>query len=314
MPIFSLTPIHYPYPVLVNRQVTAMEDYAAAVMDEYTEIDADLREKIKKASPGELVARFFPFADTPSVNTIVRYLVFTFVIEDTYSRLPFDMLSAKCERMAVFLREQILLPGDETALKQLKRCLDEAQQLKAPDWWMERFIRHNNEFVQSILTETTFYEDSKPIRYPASIPECMRYREDQVAVYPFIDYTELTVGFSLPLAIFRHPYVQRLWKLVARFIVYVNDLYSIEKDIYNEEIMNITLVILHLTSCTLEEAQVKTLALHDDDLAEFERLCAAPPDFPAYQEQLLTYIHRLQLFVQGNLSWHILSKRYTDYQ
>jgi hypothetical protein len=313
MNTFSLAQLQYAYPDLINQEYAAMEDYAARVVDEYTEVDPGLREKIKKASPGELIARFFPFALPESVDTIIRYLVFTFVIEDTYSRLPFDTLKVKCERVAAVLRDGIVRPDDEMVIMQLKRCMDEAGLLGATPSWMERFARHNNDFIQSILTETTFYDNSKPIRYP-NIPECIRHREDQVAVYPFIDYTELTMGFVLPEAISGHPYIQRLWKLIAYFIIYVNDLYSIDKDIYNEEIMNITLVIQHQEQCTLEEAQIRSLEMHNEAQAEFESLCAAVLNLYPDNKPIEAYIHRLELFVQGNLSWHKMSRRYFEYK
>lgn len=312
MNTFSLLQLNYPYPDLINRESASMENYAARVMDEYTEIDSGLREKIKKASPGELVARFYPFAAPECVNTIIRYLIYTFVVEDTYSRLPFDVLKAKCERVATFLRNGIVQPNDEMVIKQLKYCIDEAKLLKATPFWLDRFAQHNNEFIQSILTETTFYENGKPVRYPV-IQECIRHREDQVAVYPFIDYTELTLDFILPETVYKHPHIQRLWKLIAYFIIYINDLYSIEKDIYNDEIMNITLVIQHEEQCTLEEAQIKTLHMHNAALAEFTRLCSSIPDFQPYDEYVSTYVRRLEILVQGNLSWHKMSRRYTEY-
>lgn len=313
MKAFSLSQLQYTYPDLINPEYSAMEEYAARVIDEYTELEPDLIKKFKKAGMGELIARFFPYAPPKKLETIIRYLVFTFVIEDTYSRLPYDELQVKCERLAVFLEDGIVLPDDVMAIRQLKCCLNEAKALNATPSWLRRFARHNNEFIQSILTETTYYKDSKPIRYP-SIPECLRYREDQVAAYPFIDYVELIQGFVLPEAIAEHPYIQRLWKLITHFVIYVNDLYSIEKDIYNEEIMNIVLVMQHQEQATMEEMQIKSLHLHNELLAEFVDLCTAIPDFHPYNEPVEIYIRRLELFVQGNLSWHKTSRRYFEYQ
>lgn len=313
MGTFSLSDLSYPYPDLINPNHIAMEEYAAKVIDEYTEIDSRLREKIKQASPGELIAKFYPFANSEQVNTIIRYLVYTFVIEDTYSMLPFNILKDKCKRVYSFISENIVQQNDEMVIKQLNRCLQDTEKLHASPQWLTRFKKHNYEFIASILTETTFYKEGIPIRYP-SMEECIRYREDQVAGYPFIDYVDLTLDTALPEVVFQHPHIQRLWKLIIHFIIYVNDLYSIEKDIYNKEIMNVSLVIQHIEKCSLEEAQFKTLQMHNETLEEFERLCSSLPDFGPYNEQVSIYIERLQLVVQGNLSWHKMSRRYFEYR
>jgi hypothetical protein len=312
MNLFSLSQLSYPYPDLIHPNYVAMEEYAAKVIDEYTEIDNELMQKIKKASPGELIARFYPFANSEQVNSIIRYLIFTFVIEDTYSRLPFDVLQNKCKRVNNFIDNPIIEQNDEMVIRQLNICLHDARKLNASPQWLARFSKHNQEFIESILTETTFYEQGVPIRYP-SIEECMRHREDQVAGYPFIDYIDLVLGITLPETVYQHPHIQRLWKLILYFIVYVNDLYSIEKDVYNKEIMNVALVIQHTKECSLEEAKAETLRMHDESLDEFESLCSSPPDFGKYNEQVRMYIDRLRYFVQANLSWHKMSRRYFEY-
>lgn len=309
---FSLSQLQYPFPDLVNPQVKAMEAFGRELIEKYTDLNSTLQQGIKKSSVGQLIARFYPLAGSEYVFTIVRYLVYAFAVEDTYTRLPYAELAAKCERIAKLHKDGIVLPGDETIIKQLKLCIDEAVALHATPFWLERFARHNNEFLQALLNETTFYKDKEAIHFP-SFQEGLNYREGQIAFFPFLDYLELTTGFIMTEDIYIHPAMQQLHKLSAHFIIFVNDLYSVEKDLYNKEIMNVVLLIQQQEHCSLEEAQIMTLQHHNANLEIFLQCCASLPHVGIHRSSVSVYVKHLQLLIQGNLSWHKICKRYTEY-
>lgn len=308
MPAFSRSLLRYPFPDILHPQVDELEAFATQVVDACN-IVASLRNTIKAAAPGSLIAGFFPLAPTACLFTVVRYLVFAFIVEETYTRLPYTELESRCKRIQDFLKDGRVLPGDGEDIRQLKLCMDEAIALSATPQWLQRFGTDTDAFCQSLLTETTFYENSRPVRYP-DMEQCIRYREDQTAVYPFIDYAELVLNTYMPDHIYNHPFIQQLRTLTARFIVYVNDLYSVEKDIFHEEMMNVCLIIQHETGCSLMEAQERTWELNNQELAVFMSLCTSPPDLGAYNKAIGRYIRYLQQFIQGNLSWHRYSSRY----
>lgn len=127
-------------------------------------------------------------------------------------------------------------------------------------------------------------------------------------------YTSMTLidvlgGYELPANLFYDNEVRQAAIQAGTAAVLVNDLYSVTKDLADENPpCNIVLLIAADQNCSIEEATEITVELHNDLVRDFQaahqKLQAVP--YPELQR----FMRGLRAWMGGGFEWHSTSPRY----
>jgi 2-methylisoborneol synthase len=127
-------------------------------------------------------------------------------------------------------------------------------------------------------------------------------------------YTSMTLidvlgGYEVPANLYYEPHVRRAAIQAGTASVLVNDLYSVAKDLADENPpCNMVLLIAGDRNCSIEEATEITVQLHNDLVHEFqaghEKLQAVPAP------ELQRFLRGLRSWMGGGFEWHSTSPRY----
>jgi 2-methylisoborneol synthase len=127
-------------------------------------------------------------------------------------------------------------------------------------------------------------------------------------------YTSMTLidvvgGYELPANLYYEPRVRRAAIQAGTAAVLVNDLYSVTKDLADENPpCNMVLLIAADRGCTIEEATEVTVELHNNlvhDFRDTHRELQAVPSV-----ELQRFLLGLRSWMGGGFEWHSTSPRY----
>ena len=127
-------------------------------------------------------------------------------------------------------------------------------------------------------------------------------------------YTSMTLvdvlgGYVLPADLFHQPQVRRAAFQAGTATVLVNDLYSVSKDMADEQPpCNMVLQVAADRGCSIQEATEVTVATQNDLVRDFksnhERLLAVP------SPELQRFLTGLRAWMGGAFEWHDSNPRY----
>ena len=130
-------------------------------------------------------------------------------------------------------------------------------------------------------------------------------REYSIAMYPYGDPVEPSIGYIVPDSISEHPVIRRLKMLMCRIIAIQNDFGSIEKELaVDTEFLNIILIIRNQYKVSLEEAVTEAMNIHDSYVKEFVELQNNLPDFGPHQKNIGRFVHNMALMISGLGEWY----------
>lgn len=306
-----IPPLSYPFPDRVNVHLNAIEHQVSKWIDEYENVPKALREKFKKGLFGDVTARFYPDVSWKLLCPFARYIVLAFVMDDYYGQLSYKEVQIAGDRAMAVLSGDKVLDQEEPIFWQIQLFVNELLPYTTPEW-TNRFLENNYRYFQSLVKDSADYSYKATVKYP-TLKEYLLLREQIVLVHPLLDLLEIAAGFVLSDEVYRDVSLQQLRQLVTRMAAWSNDFFSYEKERHDHEAMNLISVIQYEQQCSVEEAKIQALEIHDIDLAQFISLSDRLPDFGAMNEGIQLYVTYLKVFLQGHLSWYKTTKRYTAY-
>lgn len=116
--------------------------------------------------------------------------------------------------------------------------------------------------------------------------------------------TDTVGGYELPADLHAQPAVQRVIAFAGNATTIVNDLYSYTKELASPgRHLNLPVVIAEREGCSVREAYLKAVEVHNDLMHAFEAAAAdLATAFPA--PQLLRFLRGVAAWVDGNHYWH----------
>lgn len=303
--ISSIPRLKYPFPDLKNEHADRIEAATKEwLTNEYGSLPYDFQTKQKKykyweTNVGHMGARMYPVAGFQQLTPICRFLLWGLSNDDYYEDCSMSQLQALRERAVAILKGYPLEASDNELFNQLRLQRNEMLALM-PDYWMNRYAQSIDRGFEGMQLEAPY---KATMQYP-SVADYMAIREKAVLVYPLIDLVELQIGDALPDDIFYHPHIQRISALVCRILAWCNDYFSVKKE-RGKDVMNLILVIEAEEKITLEQAYMKAIAIHDQDVAEFIRLRDnLPAHFGDFKPMVENFIYHLGLLISGHKSWY----------
>nr|WP_295873838.1 hypothetical protein [uncultured Chitinophaga sp.] len=235
------TELQYPFPSRIHPDHVLIEKEIPAFVDAYTFLPPDARSQFKAAQLGRLTALWYPDCPFHLLIPLARLLVWVFVFDDVYARLPLSQLKAAQERLSGILLGDLPAREEESIFHQFAIAHHELAFHNQAAAWKARYLESWQYFFEGQQLEKQ-YSYKQELTYPR-LTEYIGLREKLGAAYPYLDLLEVISGGILPAEVFHHPAVQQRRFFVSRLTTWDNDLLSFEKEKRNQEAMNLVAVI-----------------------------------------------------------------------
>ncbi len=266
---------------------------------------------------GEAAAYGYPDAALPEAELAADWFVWLFFADDHHEEGSDDGTAQKWTDITEAVRGMLerRLPADSLPNTPLIRAL--ADLLARFDaWscaaWKERFNRHLMDFVVGGLHDIQLREGGIPLPLAEYIP----LRRDASAVLTCFDVIEICVHIELPDQIYHSPLFQEILLAGADLFSWINDLYSLEKEIACGIVSNLVLVLQHERRLNRKQAFIAARGLINDRVND---LLAAEERLPklidtlqldnATQAALYRYVAGIHDCIAGSNQWHAHSTR-----
>jgi hypothetical protein len=292
----------YPFHHLINPfQAFMVERTNHWIDNEYQIFSAPAREKYKQMNIGTLSAVCFPrVTNYLHMQPLIRWILWGIMLDDYYEPCTSAELQIIQQELLAVLEGAQPEAGHNGIYHQAAAMRDELRAIM-PDHWMKRFIRDQNTQFEGMIMEAP-YKLGK--RFP-TLKTFMYIRELSVAIYPMLHLLQVQDGKALPEDIVAHPILQRLGTLSTRMTAWLNDFYTLPKELLRDnDTINLVLVLRHEHKISLEEAYAEAMDIHTKDLHEFLSLQKQLPDFDMYNEVVSNYVRDMGLFLQGQKTWY----------
>lgn len=300
----------YPFPDLISPFAITLQKVT------YTQwIDGELkslipfstREKYKRTKTGFMSARWWP--TTRSFERMLplgRFMLWSMYNDDIYEVATAAEVRNAQERSIAVLKGQITPEEAQIPLAYQLYAIREGFMNFIPATSINRFANTLNDYFDGLEMEVIYKQN----RIFPTVGNLLNIRVRTLMICAFIETIEIQNEVTLPIGIYSHPVIKRLYDLTTRIIGYFNDVQSLLKDEESGEIyFNVVKVLQHHYQLSKEDALEETIRLHDIGLEEFHRLRSALPDFGEWNNAVVELIEGMGFFIKG---WQSVSLLETE--
>jgi len=219
-----------------------------------------------------------------------------------------QQLAIHHERMLAVLTGAPLVASDSPLTRSLAELRGELLRWGSEEW-LARFIADVSAHFRA--NEWEALNRVRGLAPPVST--YVQMRQHAGAVFTAFHLIELVEDLQLEERVRRHPAFCQLAAMANNCICWVNDLYSLAKEILEGNPNNLVLALRSERRCSLAEAMALAVDMHNAEIAGFERLAA---DLPALgvplDADLRDYLHGVRAWIHGNHRWSQSTLRYQD--
>ncbi|MEM7151606.1 MAG: hypothetical protein AAF799_02145 [Myxococcota bacterium] len=255
-----------------------------------------------------LAARAYPQVTVEQLELVSDWITFLFFYDD---RCDTTQTENPAYAAALTVTEDRLIAighGRMTSapLEPLERALADIRRRAATfaKWtWLERFGQHFEEYVIGCRWE-------RDLRIRGEAPSLATYdrlRPLISAVPPCFDIAAMCIE-GLDLAFVEHPLVQQLHIMATNHICWVNDIYGLEKELYDQTTSNLVMIVARENGSHWGEAMQRSIVRCNEELTAFDRLFAIVEADANEAER--AYLDALVSWLRGGLDWYSDTKRY----
>lgn len=275
----------------------------------------DLEQTYRRTYLADYMGYIYPTAGFDELVWLTKLLVLTSfldILADSLDDKPLAYVRTMLSQCASLLTvdridnpdpQGLLYPPLALALHDIWRDIF----LSTPLHWRRRFsqnlgnyiISHVEEVenrVKGCIPELEYY---KILRINTGMPRCL------------VNLVEYAENFFLPSSVIIQPEVQMLSEAVGNHVIWVNDVYSRNKESFVNDPHNLITILAYHEQCSVPEAVEKACQMISSAARTVmemgERL---PISFPDHAENLKRYVVSLKRLSAGNCSWHSISPRY----
>lgn len=261
-----------------------------------------------------LDTQVYPHAlDLERLLAVGMFSQWLFFLDDEYDDHPTMGRDLRAVRQLLTLVFDVLetgvLPAKPTPFLRftvgVRRRLDA---LAAPGW-TGRFLRHIEDYLfrGSLRAAELWALDRVP-----TLEEYLHVRMLDSGVFPVLDMSELAGGLCLPDDVREHPSLVEMKDLTVRYIAYVNDLFSYQKEVLQAGTpFNLVSVLMHENASSFEEAVRAATDIIGGAMARFSRLEQSLPRWDeSVAPQVKVYIEGMKSWMRGSYDFSLTSARY----
>lgn len=317
MPIGGLASIGDPQAVALNPHVEEAEqhtiDWAYRFM---LIVDEETSQLLRRVKFTHLAAGGYPTAGLEALKLACDWCTWLFFYDDWYcddaasefARDPLK-LAAVHRRLLEILSGQARPQSDDSPLAHTLSDLRRRFLQRAGNTWMGFFLRAVRAYFQANLWEV---ETRASGRIPP-IGVYTKMRPYAGAVHTVFDLLDIALGQRLPVDLREHVMLQQLVLMANNCICWVNDIFSVTKEIQEGNRNNLVLLLSHEQGLTLPQAVEAAVDLHNRELLGFLELERRMPGFaPGFEEPLSAFLRGVRAWIFGNLAWSRTTARYQE--
>jgi hypothetical protein len=304
-----LPEIAIPFPFQESPATAALKEHAIDWVQRFHLIQSE--RTLKRFLAGKfwlLVSYCFPRGRPEALQVVVEWDCWAFMLDDQSDVGDLRHQPAKLRRLLddLLLVLDGSLPQSGPLFASLQDVWEHMQQWATPAW-RERFRRSVSETFASLV-----WEAENRARGVTPDPESyVAWRHASSGFATHMDLADFTEGIELPPETQEHPLIVQLTEAANKVISWTNDLYSLDKEIRQQDKHNLVLVLEHAAHVPRQEAIDRVVHMIDGEVARFlaleERLSeVSNPIAPALQR----YVGVLRSWMRGNLDWSRATGRY----
>ncbi|MGH3086609.1 MAG: terpene synthase family protein [Rubrobacteraceae bacterium] len=310
-----LSELRYPFPSAINED--AKEIHVESV--EWARrlglvTTAEAYEKALEGRLGWLAGYFHPTAGREKLRLISDWCAWMFLRDDLVDDANFfrhpERLASLDTRFLDILRGADPAKEDYALSAAIANLRERLRPEVPAALWMRRFIRSVKEHFDSTLWESIN-------RARGIVPDLATYnRMRPITGGMDVDtnFIEIATGIYLPPEVHGHRVVSSMTRISSLSICWMNDLFSLQKELARGDVHNIVLIIQNQEGLTLDEAIKKAVEMNEDEVRSFLELEKELPSFgPAIDGDLQKYVSILKTRMSGNLDWSMESARYKTF-
>jgi hypothetical protein len=220
------------------------------------------------------------------------------------------------DRRSMFARSALLdaLVGSfRTGKRQLDDRLADAltdlstrmRAVATPDW-MEAFTARLEELFVGYVWEAMHRDNAL---WP-SVSAYLKMRATTIGLQPQFLLGELAEGIAIEAEHKAHPLVQRMMLSTSNCVGWANDLFTWEKEREAGEFHNLVRLLADERRISIDEAVVRVVALHNDEVRNFLALEEQLPSFGERDDDVHAFVAMLKSWMRGHLDWAQETGRY----
>lgn len=310
METVTIPPLYCPFSSALNINVERVHAHTLEWVRTFQLFSERRRRHLAEAQFAWLLAYAYPTATQEDLELVTDWNTLLFARDDVMVETGLDhqpeALARANARLLAILQGETPTPKDGP-LAYAMQDMRERLHAKSTPAWMDQFIHsvaghfaggvwEARHYAQGIIPDVTTYLQVRPLTG---------------GLYPCFDLIELLAGFHLPTAVRSHPMVQRLALMTSNVVLWANDIFSLEKELQDEETHNLVIVLQHAYHLPLQVALNRVGAMHNVEVRSFIAAMDNLPLFdPVIDAQLRTYVEGMQAWIGANLEWSQQTARY----
>lgn len=276
--------------------------------------DANKLHRLQLARFSRLAAFTYPRVGCDELALICNWITWLFFHDDCYcddsdvEELPLARMHAVA--LAVLRGRHVPGPGDGPLLHMLADLRRRMAAYTSPEW-LGRFIADVDRYLQSNRWEAENRRNdvSPPL---AAYVKMRRYTGAMDTVF---DCIELGEHLHLDPALRDHTAISSLRLMANNCVCWANDIFSVDKELLENNAHNLVFVLRNEYGLTLPEAVEQAVAMHDAELRAFDGSAAHLPDLRReFGEEMAAaariYVAGLRSWMRGNQAWSWETPRY----
>jgi len=296
-----------PFPQRISPHAEFLKEESERwIREEYSSLSPSFVKMMMRLNGASWAAHCWPDASLPVLTSITRALLWGIAQDDYYAPLQGDELPKVTYRMMEIARGTIPEPEENPIIHQFSIFMREFENIATEDW-MKRYVYDISQYLEGIEIDSSI-SYRKNINYP-TISEYIPIRRKNVAMATVNDKIELVTGI-LPDYIVVHPFIQQARILAGDLFAWSNDLISLEKEMRDDEAMNLVLVIQNERKCSIEDAFDEAVQMYNSRVECFMDLYNDIPDFGIYTPVVKKFLEGQGLWISGYLNWFEETNRY----
>ncbi len=307
-PAARVPTIWCPFPSRISPAAAQVRDGTCGWLDRWELRTNEGQQRTSIADVALLAARYHPDLPYPVLQLVADWYTWFFYQDDLYHETNIGRTAEHMEalhgRLLTLLRGAAPTPDDPPLAHALCDLRDRWAQHASP-LWMNHFAYHVSEFFAAMVWEAT----NLAYKTPPPLHTYLRVRPitGGFAIEQLI--AEITDQLTFPHDAVAYTTWQRLRLLADHATCWLNDLVSLPKEMQQNDVHNLVLVLQHEQRLSLDDAVAQATAMHNNVIAAFMEQAANLPHCREHA-QLQRYADVLQTRIRGNFDWMYAARRY----
>nr|BDI63090.1 sesquiterpene synthase [Auriscalpium vulgare] len=297
---------NWPWPRTLHVNYEEIKAEADAWLHSFNALSSKAQRAFDKCDFSLLGCLLYPHLDKERARTGCELMILFFIFDEFTDQEDGPGVRRYVDIVLDALRNpHVPRPVGEHVLGEITRSFWERAIKTATAASQRHFIQTFSEYAEAVILEAAD-RASERVR---GIEDYLALRRLTAGPYPGFLPCELRI--DLPEAVYNHPALANMRRLVAESIVLTNDTYSYNiEQAAGHDGHNIVTVAMRELHLALPAALEWVGAYHANILAEFVECRGELPSFAAEDAQIVEYVEGLAMGVRGLDAWCFESARY----